>query len=176
MDNEQYKKRKSRNIVLISVIVLFTAVIILWFINDNGITREGAGTIIHFTANGEIIYEADMEYIKSFESETINAVIRSSGKKPVEAEYTGVLLTSLLGDMNIDIDGIAQIVVKGMDGYMIAIAIEEIKKDNIYIAYEMNGEPLKPREKNGNGPYQLLMPDDPDSQRWCKYVCEVEVK
>ena len=166
---------KSRNIVLISIMILVAAVIFLWLLYDNGINREGAGTIINFTVNGETIFEADMEYIKSFESKTIDVVIRSSGKKPVEAEYTGVLLSNLLRDMHIGLDGKTQVVVKGLDGYMIALSTSEIEKD-IYIAYEMNGEPLKSKEKNGNGPYQLIMPEDPFSQRWCKYICEVEVK
>jgi len=167
---------KSKRIVIISIVVLLAAAIILWLINDSSINREGAGTVIAFTEGGEVVFEADLEYMKSLESEKLNVVIRSSGSKPVEAEYIGVRLMSVLDEKYISWSDKKQVLVKGIDGYVTALSVEELEKKDIYITYEMNGQPLKSKEKNGSGPYQLVIPDDPYSQRWCKFVCEVEVK
>lgn len=167
---------KSKRIVIISVIVLLLAVVVLWFLNGGGANRAGTDAVISFAVDGEVVAEADMEYVKSMEGKTFKTVIRSSGKKPEEAEYTGVLLKDLLDDRNVNPDGKKQILIKGIDGYMTALSVSELEDEKIYIAYELNGEALKSKEKNGNGPFQLVIPSDPFSQRWCKFVCEVEVK
>lgn len=48
--------------------------------------------------------------------------------------------------------------------------------DNIYLAYMMDGEPLKSREDGGSGPYQIIIRKDQFSQRWAKYVLEIELQ
>ena len=168
--------KKTSRIVMITVIFLFIATAGLWLLNGGGIATEDTGAVIVFKEDGEAVAEADMEYITGLAGETFKAVTRSDGQKPVEAEYKGVLLKDLLGDMGIGLDGKTQVTVSGADGYMWAIALSELDERDVYIAYEMNGKPLKSKIKNGSGPFQLIIPDDRFSQRWCKYVCEVEVK
>jgi len=161
---------------MISVIFLLAAVVVLWFINDGGVNREGGGETIAITESGETIADMDMDYIKSLESATFKAAIRSSANKPEDVEYTGVPLKSLLEGKGIALDGKTQIVVKGIDGYMASLSMDEFEKKDIYIAYEMDGKPMKPKGQNGYGPFQLVIPGDSFSQRWCKFVCEVEIK
>jgi len=155
---------------------LLIASVALWYITIGaGIGRDTDETIA-FTRGGEVFFEASLKYIKGFPQETFETVIRSSVLKPVKVEYTGVSLPELLAGMDADIDEISRIIVKGSDGYMTSVSRAELDKKDIYIAYEMDGKPLKPREKNGYGPYQLVILGDPYSQRWCKYVYEVEVQ
>ena len=168
--------KRQTKIVILSVAVLFAATVCLWFINDSGINRTGGGAVINITENGEFFAEAGMEYVKGLESETIGATIRSSGNKPVDVEYKGVPLKLFLECLGINLDGRENVIVKGVDGYMALLSMEELEQKDIYIAYEMDGKALKPREQGGYGPFQLVIPGDPFSQRWCKYVCEVEVK
>lgn len=168
--------KKSTKIVTLSIIALFIATVCLWFLTGSNINREGGGEIIVITENGETVAEVNLEYIRSFDSETFETVIRSSINKPEDVEYTGVLLKSLIEGKEISLDDKTRLIVKGLDGYMTAISIEEFEKKDIYIAYEMNKKPIKPREQNGYGPFQLVIPGDPFSQRWCKFVCEVEIK
>ncbi|MDR2899242.1 MAG: molybdopterin-dependent oxidoreductase [Clostridiales bacterium] len=138
---------------------------------------EGADKTIKITAFGDyavVLEEAD---IRSLECETFTAVIRSSGQKPEEVTYTGIPLLSLFNGLDIDMTKASKIIVKGSDGYASAITIEEAENiRNVYIAYQLNGEDLKPKSRGGNGPYQLVILNDPFSQRWCKYVNEVEIE
>ena len=168
--------KKSTKIVTLSMAVLFIAATCLWLLNNGGINREGGGAIITFTDGGEVISEVDFDYLGGLESDTFEAVIRSSGNKPEDALYTGVLLTELLNDQGIDIEGKSSVIVKGLDGYMTKLTLPELEKKEVYLTYKMNGKPLKPRDDGGYGPFQLVIPGDPFSQRWCKYVCEVEIK
>ena len=167
--------RKAFQIVAVSVAVLLVLSVTLWFVYVGAAGGDTDETIA-FTHGGEVFFEAGLDYIKGFESVTFETVIRSSVLKPTKVEYTGVRLLDLLNDMNVDLNGKKSIIVKGSDGYMTGVSFEELNKKDIYIAYEMDGKPLKPREKNGYGPYQLVIPGDPYSQRWCKYIYEVEVE
>ena len=163
---------KQKLVVTLTLSTLLFAAIALLFANAANTSDAGEIKIM----DGELVFVADMEYIKSLDSTTFEAVIRSSGKKPEAAEYTGIPLKTLLLSAEVDLEGRKQITVKGSDGYMAAISITELEEDGAYIAYEMNGKPIKPRGRGGNGPFQLVLPKDPFSQRWCKFVCEVAMK
>ena len=165
--------KKSTTIVLVSVILLFIATAALWFINGGGARYDGDGSVIVFSDNGDTVCEADLEYIKGFDAEKFETTIRSSVLKPTDVEYKGVLLKNLFSVMGISLEDKTRVVVKGIDGYQAFLSMEELDKKDIYIAYEMDGKPLKPKEKGGFGPFQLVIPGDPYSQRWCKFVCEV---
>jgi len=168
--------KKQTKIVMFSITFLLIATACLWFLNGGSIGREGGGWMIAITENGEIISEVDMEYIRGLESETFDAVVRSSGQRPVEAEFTGVLLQNVLAGKNINLAGTEHIIIKGIDGYVARLSVDELDEKDIFIAYEMGGRPLKPREQGGSGPFQLISPNDPFSMRWCKFVVEVELK
>ena len=121
--------------------------------------------------------EADLDYLKTLESETFKTVVRSSGKKPREAEYTGVLLSTFLDALGFDLEEKRQILISGTDGYAVAVTVKEVfEPGNVYIAYALDGEALKPKRAGGEGPYQLIIRKDFFSLRWCKYVNRVEIQ
>jgi len=167
--------KNTTKIVAISIILLLGATVALWFLTSSVVNRDGGGAVIAITGGGEIIAEADMEFIKNLERETFEAVIRSSGQSPVETDFTGALLRDILSAKGVDFSGKEYVLVKGVDLYVTRISVDEIFEKDIYIAYEMGGKPLRTREQRGTGPFQLVIPCDPYSLRWCKFVCEVEV-
>ncbi len=68
-------------------------------------------------------------------------------------------------------------IVRATDGYTIALSPKEVKdEDNVYLAYKLNGKLLKRKEEGGSGPYQVIIRKDEFSQRWCKFVVEIELK
>ena len=168
--------KKQTKIVILSVVFLLIATAALWYINSGGVNRQGGGSLIVFTKEGEVVAEAGIQYMRGLESETFEAVIRSSGNRPVEVEYTGVLLMDLLAGTGIDTTNLEKVIVKGLDGYMIKLLTGELTEKGIFIAYEMDGAPIAGRAEGGFGPFQLVIPGDAFSQRWCKYVCEVAVE
>ncbi|MCR3955246.1 MAG: hypothetical protein NUK57_03050 [Gudongella sp.] len=103
------------------------------------------------------------------------AVVRSSGSKPVETEYTGVWIMDFLKHLGIEGD-FDTITFNASDGYRVMLSGEELKEPgNVYLAYMRDGEDLKSRERGGNGPYQLVIRSDPFSQRWIKHVDEMRI-
>ena len=109
--------------------------------------------------------------------DTFDAEIRSNGKKAKIASFQGVLLSNLLDHLKLDKNEIKNIIVKAADGYTVTIGIDEVlEKDNVYITYKQDGEMMKSMDEGGVGPYQLVIRNDQFSQRWCKYVSEVEIR
>lgn len=167
--------KKSLWIVTGTSILLLLAVVALWFLSGKSLNSGDEG-VISFLMDGEEIAVVDKNYILVQESATFPAVIRSSGQKPQEVKYSGVLLSDLLNQLDIDWTDRKQALVKGSDGYVTALSLKDLNGKNVYIAYAMNGADLKNKSQGGYGPYQLVIRNDSFSQRWCKYVSEIEIK
>ena len=150
-------------------IVIFLTVIIAsgFFL----LTREGA-PVLNIVIGEEII-SVDPEYIYNHsDAETFPSVVRSSGQKPVETEYTGIELSKLFEGLGVKPS--EKITLNAEDGYRIVILREELEEHhNVYLAFARDGEYMLSRKKGGNGPYQLVIRRDPFSQRWIKHVDEI---
>lgn len=121
----------------------------------------------------QLVVERDFIYNHP-DSITFPAVVRSSGKKPVATEYKGVEMSKLFHTLNIDLSNVEKIIFNATDGYRIILSTEEINEpNNVYLTYERDGEPLKSKKQGGNGPFQLIIRQDPFSQRWIKHVDEI---
>lgn len=108
---------------------------------------------------------------------TFSAVVRSSGEKPVEAEFRGLEMTILLSSLGIDIDEASRITFSASDGYRVTLKTEEVKEPgNVYLAFERDGETMKSKKQSGSGPYQLIIRKDPFSQRWVKHVDQIVIE
>ena len=105
------------------------------------------------------------------------AVVRSSGKKPVETEYKGIELKILFDTLNIDISKYEKVAFNASDGYRVILSVEEINEpSNVYVTFERDGELLKSKSSGGNGPFQLVIRRDPFSQRWIKHVYKITLE
>ena len=79
--------------------------------------------------------------------------------------------------LDIDIGGYNTVIAKAIDGYNVAYEVAEVQdEDNIFIAIARDGKPLGSKSTGGSGPYQLIVSKDAFSQRWCKFVIELEIK
>lgn len=102
------------------------------------------------------------------------AVVRSSGKKPVETEYKGIELSTFFSSLDIDISNTKRITFNATDGYRVILSLEEIAEpNNVYLTFERDGELMKSKKEGGNGPFQLVIRRDPFSQRWIKHIEEI---
>ena len=164
-------------IVAVTSLLLLAIVAAMWVLSGNnlgdGVARSKT---ITFMVDGEAIATIDRDDLATMEYRTFPAVIRSNGRKPQTTRYTGVPLADLCQRLELDLNGKSQVVVKAIDGYITILTIEELRQGRAYLAFQMDGEDLKPINEGGNGPFQLVLPDDPFSQRWCKYVYQVELK
>lgn len=117
----------------------------------------------------------EKEYIYSHpEAIVFPSIVRSSGEKPVEAEYKGIELSTFFNSLDVDLNSIEKITFNATDGYRIILGIEEVNDpSNVYITFERDGDFLKSKKQGGNGPFQLVIRRDPFSQRWIKHVDQI---
>lgn len=119
------------------------------------------------------IVESDFIYNHP-DSISFPAVVRSSGEKPVETEYKGIEISKLFSSLGIDLSNMEKMTFIATDGYRIILSLDEIHEpNNVYLAFQRDGEYLKSKKQGGNGPFQLVIRRDPFSQRWIKYVGEI---
>jgi len=166
--------------LLTAIAVLSAFVIILGYLNmkdmDKSSLEEGNIRII----SGENATALNFEEITALPHHDFKAVEDTSSSGPASRKYKGVLLRDVLNKASIDNEAItaaSKVFVKGLDGYVIALAAEEVLADTgIYLAFEKNGKPLGNMKNGGSGPFQLIAVTDSFSQRWCKYVFEVSLE
>ena len=134
--------------------------------------------------NAEIIVkEGDKEVLLTFneikklgEGE-FKANLKSGGNPAVEHSYTGVPLKNIIKELNTDVEDKTQVIARAVDGFTSAYNMDEVlEDDNMYLVYMMDNELLKSKEDGGDGPYQIIVRKDQFSQRWAKYVLEIELQ
>lgn len=130
---------------------------------------------ITVTSAGETLCVLNQETIKSLPAEELEATVRSNGMKPEYALYRGVEIHDFLKAAGIEPGAGDRLHFKGADAYLAVVKAEELQEEgSIYIVYEKDGKDMKSKAEGGEGPYQVVLPDDAFSQRWCKFLSEVE--
>ncbi|HAJ95781.1 MAG TPA: hypothetical protein DCP02_06065 [Actinobacteria bacterium] len=173
-------KKKNLIIILSVAAVLIIIVGVMAALNSSSIRsrkelQDSACIIIK--KGGEEIASIDMEYISSAGEEDFQADLDTSETDPEEHLYSGVPLIKVLNLLEINMDGIETVIVRALDGYTVAFDISEAEdEENMYIAYKIDGQYLKDKSQGGLGPYQIITRKDPYSQRWCKFVMEIDLQ
>jgi hypothetical protein len=123
-------------------------------------------------------HSVDRDYIYNYtDSSEFHAVVRSSGNKPVETEYTGIELSKIFSSLNINTSDMHQVTFNAIDGYKVVLDIDEIyEPNNVYLVFKRDGKYLKTKSQGGSGPFQIVIRQDPFSQRWCKHVSEIIIE
>ena len=170
---------RSAKMTVITLCALAAAVCVLLFISRSqllaGKRAQEEGTLT-FTREGSDIITLNRDDIRALPSETFEATIRSSGERPVPAEYTGVEIHDLLSLAGVTVSEDGALLFKGADLYLTKVEAGELSEyGNIYIVYKRDGEIMKNRAQGGEGPYQVIVRNDYYSLRWCKYLSEVEI-
>jgi len=156
--------------VLIAVVAVF-AVLNREHIAPKKEAQEAGFFIIH--ADGQE-FAVSMDDILALSPFDITANYKPSGREPVTRIYQGVSLKSIVESLNIDYSGYRSVSFLAADGYASAISLNEaMDGGNCCIVISLDGEPLGTREDGGSGPFMMILPDDQFSQRWCKYLLEV---
>ncbi len=167
-----------KNKILIAVIlILVAATLILGYIHMRSIDTSAGDEKTITVIWGDNSVKLQFEEITSLSNKEFNATEDTSKTGPTSRKYKGVLLKDILNKASIDDEAIkdySKILIKGLDGYVIALPVDEILTgNNVYMAFEKDGKPLGTMKKGGSGPFQLIARADTFSQRWCKYVYEV---
>lgn len=170
---------KSSKIIITVIVVLAAVVGVTAWLNQGGQeerrrSQEGA---ILFLKQGDQTIELKFDDIRALPEKEFDAVLRGSGRLPVETTFTGVALKRIIEAAGLDLAAINQVVTRAADGYSVALTGDEVRMDdNVYLVYEQDGKDLGTREDGGTGPYRLIIRKDEFAQRWNKYLMEIELK
>ena len=163
--------------IVIFILVIITGIFAFMnrnLVKDKSEALHNAEIIIK---QGENETKIGFDDIKELGEVEFYATLDTSTTDPKDYKYTGVPLINILKKLEIDTENKKQLIVRGIDGYTVAFSIDEVvDEDNIYLVYKMEGKLLKSKEEGGSGPYQLIVRKDQFSQRWCKFVVEMEVR
>jgi len=173
-------KKKNLIIILSVVAVLVIVVGVTAILNSSSVRlrkEQQDSACIIIKKGGEEIASIDMEYISSAGEEDFQADLDTSETDPEKHQYSGVSLIKVLDLLEINMDGIETVIVRALDGYTVAFDISEVEdEENMYIVYKIDGQYLKDKSEGGSGPYQIIARKDPYSQRWCKFVMEIDLQ
>jgi len=173
---------KKRNIIIIVSIIAVLVIVVgnFAFLNAGNIKEKKIlekEAIILVKSDGQQLGKIDMELINSIGPQDFNANLDTSDSDAEKHKYTGIALNDALKELDIDISDYSTAIVKAIDGYTVAFKASEISEyDDIYIAIKRDGKPLGIKSSGGDGPCQIIVRKDPFSQRWCKFVIELELK
>ena len=169
-----------KKIVLIIVAVLVIVVGVTAYMNRGDLaakqeSQQDAYVIIQ--SGGSELARIDLNKLQRMNVVDVEANLKRSGKNPEKHVYTGVLLKEVLDEAGADTAGKDTVIMKAVDGYTSAIGMEEtLQDDNVYLVFKIDGQPLGTKEEGGSGPLQVILAKDPFSQRWCKFVMEIDLK
>lgn len=171
---------KKATIIIGGIIVLLVVIIgVTSFLSREDIAQKkqlNNDAIFSVVLSGEEVATYTMEEIQKIGEKTFDANLKTSGKDPIEYNYTGVLLKNILADAGIEEATIDKAIIYAIDGYAVSIAKEKLlEEDNIYLAYMRENELIGSREEGGKGPYQMIISKDQFSQYWCKYAFKIEI-
>lgn len=172
---------KKKNIIIISIVVvlLIIAVAVFAALNAGDIQEKKTleeNALISVTAGGKEVAKIDSDLIDSLEPEEFSATKDTSETGPQDYQYTGIPLADALEELDLEPADYSSLVARAIDGYTVAFEIGEVlEEDNIYIVFKENGEFLGTKSEGGKGPYMIVVRKDQFSQRWCKYLVELEL-
>ena len=170
-----------QNKVILGIIVILAVILGVTGFLNRGATAEKAAlndnAIFKVMINGEEVASRNMVEIQALGEVNFEANLKTSGKDPIPYVYSGVLLKTILEDAGVDLSNAKGVVVSAVDGYAVSITMEKImSKDNVYVAYQREGDLIGTREEGGKGPYQMIVSKDAFSQYWCKYALSADVQ
>lgn len=172
-------KNKKKWIIVVCIVVLVLVVAVFAILNagnleDKKESQEKAEVTI--TRNDEQVAVFTLEKLEKYEKTVFNANLDKSGEEAVEKSFGGVFLNDVLTDLQISLNGDEHVIFVAADGYTTAItATEVLEADNIYLVYERDGEPTGTKASGGSGPIEIVIAKDDFSQRWCKFLMEIQI-
>ena len=170
--------KNKKLIVFIAVLAAFTFIMVYLNMKSIHTSANEDGTITF--VSGESTMKLSFNEITALEHHELKAIEDTSSSGPASHKYIGVLLKDALNKASIKdetIEASSKVIIKGLDGYVIAMPPDEVLSDNsVYLAFEKNGKSLGNMKNGGSGPFQLIALSDSFSQRWCKYVTEVSLE
>lgn len=171
--------KKSVKIVTIACVLMIVALAVLVLVYNRDVKerKELERSLMFLIKTESTSANITLDALKAVPSEEFTAVLDTSSTEPKEITLRGVEVVELCAALGIDIEDAEVFEFKALDSYASAVTIEEVtEENNVYICYEMEGQPLKPKSEGGMGPFLMVIRSSVYSQRWCKYLMEIDIR
>jgi len=154
--------KKSTIAIIATLAVLGTAVVVLLALSREGIAarqqlREDAVFLVVYN---DVERRVTVEDIQALEPEDFDANYNRSGRPAEIRTFYGVPFLRVLEHLELDLTPLERAVFAASDGYVSALPIADI-----FAAYIALCDDL--------GPFRMVLPDDPFSQRWVHWLTDV---
>jgi len=170
---------KNTKLIMAITAVLVVVVAVFAFLNRENIAskKEAQESGVFFIHAGGEEFTVTMEDIEALSPFTIVANYKKSGQAASNRTFQGVSLKAVVERMGVDYSRYASVSFLAADGYASALSIAEAMDDgNCYIVIAEENKPLGTRESGGSGPFMMILAQDQFSQRWCKFLLEVNLQ
>jgi|SRR5690554_6222657 len=160
--------------LLLGLIVIFVVVTgILSAVNINriqGLDQEKL-TIVAGSQSKEIT----LGELKELPATSFTAELRSTSQPNQTITFTGISIKDLLEYLKIDVT-FSEVAFSSLDGFTTVLSVDEVMMDdNVYVVYKRDNEPILSKSDGGTGPMEIIVAQDPFSNRWNKYVIKIEL-
>ena len=170
---------KNTKLIIIITAGLIVVVAVFAFLNRENIAgkREAQESGIFFLNDGGREITVTLEDIEALSPFTILANYKKSGQAASTRTFQGVSLKAVVERMGVDFSAHTSVSFIAADGYASALTLAEAMDDgNCYIVIAEENRPLGTRESGGSGPFMMILAKDQFSQRWCKFLLEVNLQ
>ena len=166
---------KINTILLIGLITIATGLtLVLGFFHAQE-AREIDDATLRIISNNKA-YEIHLEDLMNFELTDFEATVRASGNVSETIVFSGIWLYDLFYHLDIPLMGHETVVFKSIDGFQSRVSAEEIvQPNNIYLVLKRNQQKTLARSEGGTGPMEIVIALDAFSQRWNKFLVEIEI-
>lgn len=164
--------------LVIGFIFLILIVGITAWIHVSGQESGNNGYSLSIARDGQVVKTFTLNEIKEMPSVEVYASLQSAQHDAAEGNYTGVELKAILdqADESLAKECGTFICVAG-DGYSSAISAKELKqKENVIVAYRLNGADMDHFTEGGQGPMRLILAKDTYGNRSTKFLVRIECR
>ena len=162
-------------LITIAVLIASTAIFLIVFERDVPKDTEDWWIEIHSGSNITKIPLRDLKALPAVERKMTLAGTGEDGK---EHTYKGISLLFIIENYGENDTGIVR--VEAVDYYSFRLRADDARnEDSIMLAYEKDGKRMKTKQKGGEGPVRLIIPQSMvgefNAQHCVKYVYRVDL-
>jgi hypothetical protein len=168
------KMTKNTKIIIAVIAALIPIVIILTILHQREMAEvfnrhiDGTFTVVA----GEQMHSISASDIVAMNPTEITAVYRGEPRT-----FTGIPIASVIDYIGADPANISSVVFVSLDGFFSAIAAAEaLDSENAFLVFEEDEKPLGHMDDGGEGPFRLVLVNDPFPNRWARYVMEIRLQ
>lgn len=142
--------------------------------------RQNAGTEGSLQLTGAVNNPVNITVseLKTFPQSTLQVTLTSSSNIEDNGifNYTGIPVRDILEQADVA-ENATSVYIQAADGYGTTLTLQEVmQNENIILAYEKDGEPMKSLTEGGEGPIRLVIATDEYAQRWIKCVTVIKIR